>query len=191
MRTISKALACAAVATPLLLSACAGDAANEAASAAASTSSPSASATPSPSPTPTPSQAESLEWEDAVEFATLVHTEKYKEAGAFVTPGSTAERYLEHQLNATKAQKTNGDYVPTDEPTIESDADKGAITFSFDNDIEYTWSKFVPGDDGKIASWTGASGSIDKVLAKTQPKASANGQTVKILTLTSPTAAPS
>ncbi len=100
----------------------------------------------------------------AVSFARWVHLHDYPQALRVTSPGSVAMRYIEHQKAFILAQQVNGDTTADDtEPTIQPD-DHAKVIKIVDGDTTYTWKKFVFDIQGRVVSWTGASGPVAKAL---------------------------
>lgn len=104
----------------------------------------------------------------------------------FVAPGSPADRYLTHQANVQAAYTANGSSSTTKPTfTFADDDDNGTITITPPSTDAsptkpYTWSQFKTDPDGKIVSWTGASGPVESVLWTQDASGTGGGQTVTL-----------
>ena len=136
--------------------------------------------TPAESPT-----AESKpNFNNALEFTRMVHLGKYGAAAGLVAPQSPAARYVAHQQAADKAQEINGDdaTVNPDDYAFDPDPKDGTIKIDTgDGETVYTWKEFAYDANGKIVSWTGASGPVAKVLWSKESKASALGASARLV----------
>lgn len=123
----------------------------------------------------------------AVEFTRLVHIDDYGAAGGLVADNSPAARYIAHQTAYRRAFEANGQPISKSDPsniTVDGDAKTGAIKIESvegDDTTTYTWKDFSFDASGKVASWTGKSGPIDKALWSKSDSAHAHDVTAKLV----------
>ncbi|MGW9419559.1 hypothetical protein ACWGRS_18035 [Cellulosimicrobium funkei] len=176
----------AAAAIALSLAACSG--AEAPAEQQPATSQAAESETTSPTPTEEPDPV-AENWDDIVTFVEAVYVNDTDVAMPLAAKDSPAAEYVAYLRDAAVAVQANG-YDPHQyDAGYSFDADEGKqeIGISFRDTtgtgappLDYTWSDFKVTDDGKIESWTGASGSITKVLGKEHDSKKAGGQKVTV-----------
>jgi hypothetical protein len=120
-----------------------------------------------------------------VEFTRLVHIGDVGRAGSLVANSSAAARYIGHQNALKRFNELNGQPSDRDEDdfTIDGDEKTGSIRIEFSGDepTAYSWKDFQVDGLGKILSWTGKSGPIDKILWHQASTAKTHGVTVKLM----------
>jgi hypothetical protein len=171
----------------LSLAGCSGGGANDQSAQQVSSSEPSVSTPPDETATP----ATTGDFDTAVKFTKLAHTNKYKEAAELVVPESPADRYVVHQTLYRRAMKTSQGYAPEDvPPEFEPDPGKGSIKIIFlaeaetqqearENATSYTWKDFTY-EGGKIAGWTGKSGPVKDLLWTRTTHAESRGRRAEL-----------
>jgi hypothetical protein len=133
-----------------------------------------------------PSEPANAEFANMVEFTRLVHVGDIGRAGSLVADNSAAARYIAHQNALKRFNELNGQPSDRNEDdfTIDGDEKAGSIRIEFTGNepTVYTWKEFKVDGLGKILSWTGKSGPIDKILWHQASTAKTHGVTVKLLT---------
>ena len=137
--------------------------------------------------TTSPSEPARADFANMVEFTRLVHIGDIGRAGSLVADSSAAARYIAHQNALRRFNELNGQPSDRDEDdfTIDGDEKTGSIRIEFSGDepTAYTWKDFRVDSLGKILSWTGKSGPIDKILWHQASTAKTHGVTVKLMTV--------
>ena len=171
----------------LSLASCSGSGANDLPAQQVSSYQPSVSTPPDETATPDATS----DFDTAVKFTKLAHTNEYKEAAELVVPESPAERYVVHQTLYRRALRASQGYAPEDvPPEFEPDPAKGSIKIIFlaqaetqqeatENATSYTWKDFTY-KGGKIASWTGKSGPVEDVLWTRTTHAASRGRRAEL-----------
>jgi len=175
----------AAAAITLSLAACSG---TEAPAEKPATTEAAETATASPTPTAEPDPV-AENWDDIVAFVEAVYVGETDTAMPLTAKGSPAAECVAYIRDNSLAEQTAG-FDPhefDDGYSFDDDERKQEVAISFRDTTgngsdpqDYTWSDWKVTDDGKIKSWTGASGPINKVLGKKHDKQKAKGQTVKV-----------
>jgi hypothetical protein len=97
----------------------------------------------------------------------------FEEANKYASPDSPAERYLVHQDNADRINRSSPGGVDEDSDDTELDIDREgrSITYaSEDSDDEWTWKNFVYDTDGKVVSWSRDDGKLQKAIWSKESK---------------------
>ncbi|MFC7876717.1 hypothetical protein [Isoptericola sp. NPDC057391] len=175
----------AAAAITLSLAACSGA---EAPDEQPATSQAAESETTSPTPTEEPDPV-AENWDDIVTFVEAVYANDADVAMPLTAKDSPAAEYVAYIRDNALAEQTAGfdPHMFDDGYSFDDDEEKQEVDISFRDTTgngsdpqDYTWSDWKMTDDGKIESWTGASGSIEKVLGKKHDKQKAKGQKVTV-----------
>lgn|GEM_PF-5159612 len=174
-----------AAAIALSLAACSGA---EAPAEQPATAGAAESETASPTPTEEPDPV-AENWDDIVAFVEATHVNDTDAAMAVTAKDSPAAEYVAYIRDNALADQTAGfdPHMFDDGYSFDGDKKKQEVAISFRDTTgngsdpqDYTWSDWKVTEDGKIESWTGASGSISKVLGKEHDSKKAKDQTVTV-----------
>lgn len=99
-------------------------------------------------------------WNNARAFTDAALRGKYSTAKQYVSPGSEADRYLQHQVAMDRAMTAAGDGGMPSAGKITYDDAAATVTFTYPDDptTAITWQGFAYDASGLVVSWqTGAS----------------------------------
>lgn len=140
-----------------------------------------ASAAPSATPEADPVAAN---WDAVVQFVRDVHEGDPSAAQKMAAADSPALHYTEYLHDADIAARAAGVAADDTKFAFKADAKTHVVTITATptegDPSEYAWTDFQVTDDGKITSWTGASGPLADVLGKDHDSKEAKGQKVTV-----------